>query len=124
VSRSGGLYEKNMHHSCCEEKGEKCADRYTRQEPVMDRIFRAGRTCNKRPRLLIAIVLMLILLVYVFLRENGSQGVRSQMPVVMVLILDGSANSSGGEMRLLEKILENREQYAAAHGRRFANRKY
>jgi len=77
----------------------------------MDRIW---RTCQSNRRVLGIVVVALILLIMVFWGRTTKETTHHP-PVVLVAVLEDT-DGAGEEVKILDKILENRWEYANAHG--------
>ena len=67
------------------------------------------------PRLIVAVLLSLLILTFLFWGGRPrSRFDGKHVPVLLVTVLDGASIEKRG--RIIEKVLENREEYANAHG--------
>ena len=67
------------------------------------------------PRLIVSLIISIFLLTCLFWRGHRGQRVDgSHVPVVLVTVLDGTRIEE--QRRIIDKVLENREEYANAHG--------
>jgi len=73
------------------------------------------RTCQSSPRLTIVAIISLLILTLLFWRGGRSKRVIDghQFPVVLVAVLD---TSRPDQTSIIERVLENRREYANAHG--------
>jgi hypothetical protein len=66
-------------------------------------------------RLIVSLIVSIFLLTFLFWRGPWGQRMgRSRVPVVLVTVLDGTRIEE--QRRIIDKVLENREEYAHAHG--------
>lgn len=87
-------------------------------EAVRTSIARVVRRLQNSPRLLATLVLVLLCLSWVYIGrrtgDDGGVGGGRVAPMVMVAVLDMTRDS--GEGRVIDNVLENRLEYAKAHG--------
>lgn len=76
-------------------------------------ITRITRTCQNSPRLILAIPISIFLLTLLYWGGMSGRNVDVYGPVVLVVVLDQTAGDQGG---IIDKVLENRADYALAHG--------
>ncbi len=84
------------------------------KESVRHWIVRVIRMIRNSPRLIVAVLLSLFLLMFLFwggLSRSRFDG--NHVPVLLVTVLDGTSIEEQGP--IIEKVLENREEYANAH---------
>jgi hypothetical protein len=74
-----------------------------------------GKTCQTCPKLAGAIVISILIFTWLFWGRTGEY-VHHHAPVVLVVVLERIDTSTKEEVRILDKVLENRGDYAAAHG--------
>jgi hypothetical protein len=91
----------------------------TTREAIRTCIARVVRRLQNSPRLLATLVLALLLLSWVYIGRwtsggGGVVGGGRVAPMVMVAVLDMTRDS--GEGRVIDNVLENRLEYAKAHG--------
>jgi hypothetical protein len=86
------------------------------REAIRTCIARVVRRLQNSPRLLATLVLVLVFLSWVYIGRRTDGGVvgRRVAPMVMVAVLDMTRDS--GEGRVVDNVLENRLEYAKAHG--------
>jgi len=77
---------------------------------------RVFKTCKARPRVILGIVVSILFFMY-FRLELGRKKevvVERYTPVVLVMVLPRT-DTTGEPVRILDKVLENRHEYAVAH---------
>ena len=72
------------------------------------------KTCQSNPRLVIALLLSILGLTWWYLRRTAEEEYHPP-PVVLVTVLERT-DVYGEEVRIIDKILENRFEYATEHG--------
>jgi hypothetical protein len=78
--------------------------------------IRAIKQVQSNPRLTAAGILAFFVLTVLFWGRTATPNVSHvQMPVVLVAVLE-RYDALGDEVRIIDKILENRYEYAMAHG--------
>ena len=78
---------------------------------------RIARTCQGNLRLTVAIAAAVFIVTLFYWR--GFRYVSGHAPVVLVAVFERT-DEKGDEVRILDKVLENRWEYANAHGTQFA----
>ena len=78
-------------------------------------IRRMSRSSQNNVRVLMAAVITFLFLTVIFWRRGNGGQVLKQGPVVLVAVLE-RYDALGDEVRIIDKILENRYEYAMAHG--------
>ena len=76
---------------------------------------RAIKRSQSNPRLTAAGILAFFVLTVLFWGRTSTNVASSQSPVVLVSVLE-RYDILGDEVRIIDKILENRYEYAMAHG--------
>jgi hypothetical protein len=85
------------------------------RESIRHWITRVIRMIQNSPRLVIALIVSICILTFLFWRgRTGQYAHGNHVPVVLVIVLDGTRIEEQG--RIIDKILKNREEYANAHG--------
>lgn len=82
------------------------------RESIRHWITRVVRIIQNSPRFIVALFVSILLLTILFWRGRSGQHV--DVPVVLVTVLDGTGIEEQG--RIIDKVLDNREEYANAHG--------
>jgi hypothetical protein len=78
--------------------------------------IRAIKQIQGNPRLTAASILAFFVLTVLFWGRTATHNMSlNQMPVVLVAVLE-RYDALGDEVRIIDKILENRYEYAMAHG--------
>jgi hypothetical protein len=77
-------------------------------------LTRMLRTCQSSPRLAATALLVTCFLTWMLWGRTG-EIVYVHPPVILVAVLNHT-DSAGEEVKILDKILENRWEYADAHG--------
>ena len=76
---------------------------------------RVTKTCKARPRVILAIVVSILFFMYFYFAEEKKEVVSRYTPVVLVMVVHRT-DAAGEQVRILDKSLENRHEYAIAHG--------
>ena len=85
------------------------------RESIRHWITRVVRIIQNSPRFIVALFVSILLLTILFWRGRSGQHVdENHVPVVLVTVLDGTSVEEQG--RIIDKVLDNREEYANAHG--------
>jgi hypothetical protein len=71
------------------------------------------KTYQSHPRLVIALILSILGLTWWYMRRTAEE--EYHPPVVLVTVLERT-DVYGEEVRIIDKILENRFEYATEHG--------
>src|SRR5271170_924674 len=78
-------------------------------------IRRMSRSSQNNVRVLVAVVVTFLFLSVVVWRRGTGEQVFKQGPVVLVAVLERK-DASGEDVRIIDRVLENRSEYADAHG--------
>ena len=108
-------------HSSFPPRGETEVDEKYMYRPVVrgnarQLIRRIFRSTQSNVRLLVAAVLTFLVLTMVFWRRGPGAQVFKQGPVVLVAVLERK-DAAGEDVRIMDRVSENRREYADAHGR-------
>lgn len=104
-------------HSSSPRKEERILYRPAARGSIQTWIARVLRQLQNSPRLVVTLILALLLFSWVYLGRGsgGRVAIAGTFPsVVMVAVLDMTGES--GEVRVIDNVLENRVEYARAHG--------
>jgi hypothetical protein len=108
-------------HSAFPRKDEKHAFKPGIRDSIRHGLSRIMRTCQGNQRVFGVLVLFLLLcMILLWGRRRGESDLYA--PVVLVVVLD-ERDAVGDQVRIIDKILENRWEYASAHGTFFPGRK-
>lgn len=97
------------------EMDEKYVYRPARRGNVRQWIRRISRSTQNNVLLLVAIVVTFLVLNMVLWRRGTGGEVFKQGPVVLVAVLERK-DAAGDDVRIIDRVLENRREYADAHG--------
>ena len=100
-------------HSSFPRKDERTMYRPRTRDSLRMWIARVPRRLQNSPRLLVTLLFALLLFTWVYI-GRARRGMAGGASVVMVAVLDMTGQSS--EARVLDNVLENRLEYARAHG--------
>lgn len=101
-------------HSSFPRKDERHFYRPANRASIRHYMNRIWGTCQSNHRVLGIVVVALILLIMVFWGRTTKETTHHP-PVVLVAVLEDT-DGAGEEVKILDKILENRWEYANAHG--------
>ena len=78
-------------------------------------IRRMSRSSQNNVRVLMAAVITFLFLTVIFWRRGNGGQVLKQGPVVLVAVLERK-DALGEDVRIIDRVLENRREYADAYG--------
>lgn len=78
-------------------------------------IRRISRSTQNSVRLWVAVVVTFLVLSMLLWRRGPGGEVFNQGPVVLVAVLERK-DAAGDDVRIIDRVLENRREYADAHG--------
>jgi hypothetical protein len=85
------------------------------RESIRHWITRVIRMIQNSPRLAVGLIVTILILTFLYRRGHLRQYVDGNyVPVVLVTVLDGTRIEEQGW--IIDKVLENREEYVSAHG--------
>jgi len=97
------------------EVDEKYMYRPVVQGNIRQWIRRMSRSSQNNVRVLIVAVVTFLFLTVVFWRRGNGGQVLKQGPVVLVTVLERK-DALGEDVRIIDRVLENRREYADAYG--------
>ena len=105
-------------HSSFPRKDEGYLHRPTIQNATRHWINRITRAFQSNTRL--AVVAIFAFLLVTILYCGITRSAKGPAPVVLVIVLE-QTDSSGEDIRIVDRVLENRLEYANAHGTQFGS---
>jgi|SRR5579862_2200900 len=102
-------------HSSFPRKDEKHMYKPVTKESIRYWINRMKRTCQTNQRVIGVLVVVILLVTILFWGRRKEDVDNHASPVVLVAVLE-DRDAAGDDVRILDKILENRWEYANAHG--------
>ena len=85
------------------------------QSSLLQRIRRISRSSRKNVRILVAVAVTFLFSVAVFWRRGAGGEAFRLDSVVLVTVLEWK-DAAGEDVRIIDRVLENRREYANAYG--------